>query len=82
MSVIVDAGGNQPAVFPNSPAADAGIRQGDVITEIDGTAITADSDLAELMLPHHPGDTIALTVLRNGSKQTVQVKLGTLPEQR
>jgi 2-alkenal reductase len=80
--VIVDAGGNQPAVFPNSPAADAGIRQGDVITEIDGTAITADSDLAELMLPHHPGDTIALTVLRNGSKQTVQVKLGTLPEQR
>jgi 2-alkenal reductase len=80
--VIVDAGGNQPAVFPNSPAADAGIRQGDVITEIDGTAITADSDLAELMLPHHPGDTIALTVLRNGSQQTVQVKLGTLPEQR
>jgi 2-alkenal reductase len=79
--VIVDAGGNQPAVFPNSPAADAGIRQGDVITEIDGTAITADSDLAELMLPHHPGDTIALTVLRNGSKQTIQVKVGTLPEQ-
>jgi len=80
--VIVDAGGNQPAVFPNSPAADAGIRQGDVITEIDGTAINADSDLAEMMLQHHPGDTIALTVLRNGSKQTIQVKLGTLPEQR
>jgi S1-C subfamily serine protease len=80
--VIVDAGGNQPAVFPNSPAADAGIRQGDVITELDGTAITADSDLAELMLPHQPGDTISLTVLRNGSKQTIQVRLGTLPEQR
>jgi S1-C subfamily serine protease len=80
--VIVDAGGNQAAVFPNSPAADAGLRQGDVITEIDGTVINADSDLAELMLAHQPGDTVALTVLRDGSKQTIQVKLGTLPEQR
>jgi 2-alkenal reductase len=79
--VIVDAGSNQPAVFPNSPAADAGIRQGDVITEIDGTAITEQSDLAELMLPHQPGDTVTLTVLRGGSKQSIQVKVGTLPRQ-
>jgi S1-C subfamily serine protease len=33
------------------------------------------------MLPHQPGDTITLTVLRGSSRQEVQVKLGTLPEQ-
>ena len=80
--VIVDASGNQAAVFPNSPAADAGLKAGDVITAFDGTAINAESDLAEMMLPHQPGDTITLTVLRGSSKQDIQVKLGTLPEQR
>jgi S1-C subfamily serine protease len=79
--VVVDASGAQPAVFPDSPAAAAGLKAGDVITEVDGTAVSAESDLAELMLPHQPGDTITLTVLRGSSKQEVQVKLGTLPQQ-
>jgi S1-C subfamily serine protease len=77
----VDASGGQPAVFPDSPAAAAGLKAGDVITEVDGTAVSAGSDLAELMLPHQPGDTITLTVLRGSAKQEVQVKLGTLPQQ-
>jgi S1-C subfamily serine protease len=80
--VIVDSGGNQPAVFPNSPAANAGIKAGDVITAIDGTAINREADLAELMLPHKPGDTVTLRVLRGSSTQEIQVKLGTLPAQR
>src|SRR4029079_17848897 len=79
--VVVDASGAQPAVFPDNPAAAAGLKAGDVITEVDGTAVSAESDLAELMLPHQPGDTITLTVLRGSSKQEVQVKLGTLPQQ-
>ncbi|HET6819482.1 MAG TPA: trypsin-like peptidase domain-containing protein, partial [Candidatus Limnocylindria bacterium] len=79
--VVVDASGGQPAVFPDSPAAAAGLKAGDVITEVDGTAVSAGSDLAELMLPHQPGDTITLTVLRGSAKQEVQVKLGTLPQQ-
>jgi len=80
--VVIDSGNNQPAVFPNSPAADAGLKQGDVITEVDGTPVNADTDLAELMLPHQPGDTVTLTVLRGSSKQQIDVKLGTLPENR
>jgi 2-alkenal reductase len=80
--VIVDSGGNQPAVFPNSPAADAGLQQGDVITAVDGTAVNAETDLAELMLLHKPGDTISLHVLRGGSSRDVDVKLGTLPANR
>jgi len=78
----VPASGNQPAVFPNSPAADAGIREGDIITAVDGTEVNAGTDLSELMLPHQPGDTIALSVLRGSNKQDIMVTLGTLPEQR
>jgi len=80
--VIVDSSGNQPAVFPNSPAANAGLKEGDVITAVDGTAVNAGTDLSELMLPHQPGDTITLTVMRGSSKQEIKVTLGTLPEQR
>ena len=47
--VVVDANGGQPAVFPDSPAAAAGLKAGDVITEVDGTAVSAESDLAELI---------------------------------
>jgi S1-C subfamily serine protease len=80
--VIVDANGNRPAVFPGSPAAAAGLQEGDVITAIDGSQITAESDLAELMLPHQPGDKITLSVVRAGSQHEIDVTLGTLPEQR
>jgi len=80
--VIIDSGGNQPAVFPNSPAADAGLKEGDVITEVDGTKVDATTDLAELMLPHKPGDNVTLRVLRGSSTQEITVKLGTLPAQR
>ena len=80
--VVIDSGTNQPAVFPNSPAADAGLKQGDVITEVDGKPVNAETDLAELMLPHQPGDTVTLTVLRGSSKQQIDVKLGTLPGNR
>jgi 2-alkenal reductase len=80
--VIVDSGGNQPAVFPNSPAADAGLQQGDVITAVDGTAVNAETDLAELRRRHTPGDTITLHVLRGGTRRDVAVTLGTRPANR
>ena len=80
--VIVDASDTRPAVFPNSPAAQAGIQEGDVITAIDGTQLDAETDLAELMLLHQPGDKVTLSILRGGSSRDVQVTLGTLPEQR
>jgi serine protease Do len=70
-----------PAVFPDSPAARAGLQDGDIIVAIDGDPITATSDLATHILPHQPGDQVVLRVLRGSSTREVTVTLGTLPEQ-
>ncbi len=76
--LATDTGG-QSAVFPGSPAEEAGLRDGDIIVAIDGQQVTAESDLAMLILPHSPGDTVTLRVLRDNSTTEVELTLGTLP---
>jgi serine protease Do len=71
------AGGQ--AVFPGSPAEAAGLQEGDIIVAIDGEQIGPDTDLSTLILPHAPGDTITLRVLRGNSVSEVEVTLGELP---
>ncbi len=56
-----------------SAAAQAGLKRGDVITEVDGKSLQGDSALAQVTNMHKPGDTLTLTVVR--SKQTLQIKL-------
>ncbi|MDP9271321.1 MAG: trypsin-like peptidase domain-containing protein [Chloroflexota bacterium] len=70
-----------PAVFPGSPAEAAGLKAGDVILSVDGASVDGDHELSTLILPHAPGDTLTLSVLRAGSTSDVKVKLGTLPAQ-
>ncbi|NTW01383.1 MAG: PDZ domain-containing protein [Oscillochloris sp.] len=65
-----------PAVQPGTAAERAGLREGDIITAIDGTKINGDTSLRQLLLQHKPGDTISLTVLRDSNEKTVQVTLG------
>ncbi len=71
----------RPAVFVDSPAAAAGLKEGDVVLTLDGTRVDANHDLSSLIVPHAPGDTVTLTILRNGTERTVKVTLGTLPKQ-
>jgi S1-C subfamily serine protease len=63
----------------NGPAAQAGVQQGDVVTSVNGTTVTSAQDLLTALAQHKPGDTISLTLNRNGSTLTVQVHLGQLP---
>jgi serine protease Do len=71
--------GGGEAVFPGSPAEEAGLRAGDIIVSVDGEQLSADTDLSMLILPHAPGDTITLRVLRDNSATDVEVTLGELP---
>jgi S1-C subfamily serine protease len=68
-------------VVSGSPAAEAGLKDGDVVTEVDGTALKSESALAEITSQHKPGDTLKLTVLSGNSNttSTVEVTLGTSP---
>jgi S1-C subfamily serine protease len=64
-----------------TPAQDAGIRPGDLITEFDGRKVTSASDLGQVVLTRKPGDTVKVVVERNGNTRTLTVKLGSRPDQ-
>jgi S1-C subfamily serine protease len=67
------------SVVAGSPAAKAGLQRGDLITEIDGTKLQSESSLPEIINSHKPGDTVTLTVIRNGQQRSVSVTLGEMP---
>jgi putative serine protease PepD len=66
-------------VASGAPAADAGLRSGDVVTAIDGKAISSADALVNAVDAHKPGDSVTLKVKRGGSTKDVTVKLGTRP---
>jgi S1-C subfamily serine protease len=67
-------------VVPNGPAAAAGLRPGDVIIRVGETPIEDRADLEyALSTQYKPGDTVPVTVIRDGREQTVQVRLGDRP---
>lgn len=70
---------NSPVV-PGSPADKAGLREGDIITEVNEAKIDADHNLSMLLQKYAVGDTVTLTVLRNGATQRIQVTLAERPQ--
>ncbi|MBK8458415.1 MAG: Do family serine endopeptidase [Phyllobacteriaceae bacterium] len=64
----------------NSPAKAAGIKSGDVITEVDGKAIESPKDLSRLIGDLTPGKEIELTLMRGGKPEKLKLTLGKLPE--
>jgi serine protease Do len=68
------------AVIPGSPANKAGIVEGDIILEIDGTKLDSTNSLARIIGNKKPGDTVSLKVLSKGSEKTVTVTLEESPK--
>jgi S1-C subfamily serine protease len=78
--VLVDRpASGAPAVFAGSPADEAGLVEGDIVVAVDGQTVDADHDLSTRILPHVPGDTVTLSVVREGRTLEIAVTLGTLP---
>ncbi len=67
-------------VEPDTPAARAGLKRGDVIVTMNGQAVTSANDLRLRVSETAPGTTIKLQISRDGKTQDVSVALGELPE--
>ena len=68
-------------IFTESPAANAGIKEGDIIIAIENKEIDTMTQLINDLYNYKSGDTIKLTIIRgeNGTKETIDVKLGEMP---
>ncbi|MFF5106249.1 S1C family serine protease [Streptomyces sp. NPDC000134] len=68
-------GGAEP-VEPGGPAADAGLKPGDVITKLDDHVIDSGPTLIGEIWTHQPGDKVTVTYERGGKEHTVELTLG------
>ncbi|HET7676684.1 MAG TPA: trypsin-like peptidase domain-containing protein [Candidatus Limnocylindrales bacterium] len=71
----------QPAVVAGGPGAAAGLKDGDIVSAIDGQRLDATHPLDLVLADRSPGDKVTLEVLRGGERLTLTVTLGTRPEE-
>jgi len=76
---LVYGSGNQLAVLPGSPAAKAGIQQGDIILKIDGNEITESNPISSVIGKKKPGDKVEIIYLRDGKQSKATVTLAEAP---
>jgi serine protease Do len=69
-------------VEPDGPAAKAGMKAGDVVTRVNGQAVTQDQTLSYLVANLKPGARVPFEVLRNGQHLTLTITLGTRPSEK
>lgn len=69
------SGGNYTAVLKDSPAEKAGLKDKDIITAVNGVKIGTAGSLSSLIAEYKPGDTVKLTVIREGQEMSVDVTL-------
>lgn len=65
----------QTAVFPDSPAKQAGIQKDDIILEFNGEKINLENSLAKIIRKYNPGDSINIKLLRNKKEMNLDVVL-------
>ncbi len=67
-------------VTEDSPALEAGVKQGDTILKIDGKDVSDSRDLSRRVAGIKPGDAVPLTIVRDGKTMDLEVKIGTMPD--
>lgn len=68
---------NTTPIVSGSPAAKAGIKEKDIVTKINGLSVGKNGGVSSLVGAYAPGDTIGVTIVRDGREQELQVTLGT-----
>ncbi len=74
-----NAGLTIQSLVSGAPAAQAGLQPGDEIMAVNGTAVHTNVALTDILWSYKPGDTVTLTIQRNGSTLTVPVTLAQRP---
>ena len=77
--LATDEGAVIAAVTPDSPADEAGLRQGDIVIAVDGEEVASMADLAGRIGTRQPGDRVELEVVRAGETITLDVELAEAP---
>lgn len=67
-------------VSDGSSAEEAGLRKGDVITAIEGKEVSNAANLKYLLYQYEVGETVAITYIRNGEQETVNITLAKLKD--
>ncbi len=76
--VYIYAPSGEEAIVSDSPAAKAGLKLGDIITEINNERIDTDHSLKSLIEKYKPGDEVTLKVISDKKEKTIKVKLSEL----
>ena len=77
VSVQADNGGVRiTAVASDSPAEDAGLKTGDVVTALDGKSVASPAELVTQVQAHSSGDQVTIAYTRDGNSATAKVTLG------
>lgn len=66
-------------VSPDSPAKSSGLRRGDIILDVNGKPVSDSNQLRMSISMMHPGTSVSVKYLRDGSEHTVDVKLAEMP---
>jgi len=74
--IMKDETTNEPAVVPGSAADKAGLKENDIILEVDGKKITEQDPLYKIIREYNTGDEVQMKVLRDGKEINIKVKLG------
>lgn len=67
-----------PAIVPGGPADKAGLKEGDIITAVNGEKIDEGHSLGRFLQKYMPGDIVEITFVRQGREEKVKVTLGEL----
>jgi serine protease Do len=68
-------------VAENSPAAEAGVKAGDVILEFNGKPVPKSHEFPSVIADTPPGQKVSLKIIHEKKEQTIAVKIGELPEE-
>jgi serine protease Do len=69
------------SVTPGGPAERGGLQAGDIVTSLNGRAVTDSNDLTRRVGQTSPGDALRVEIVRDGRRQTITVRSGTRPSQ-